>query len=1448
MPAAVPIIVGGAVASGAAATVGAAIVGATVSTAVATAVGAGVIAGGASLAMGAEPEDALKTAVISGVTAGIGPSIGAAVAPTADVAIQQAISGAVLGGGVAAISGGDPLRGAITGAIASVTTSAYSADVGYAMGATTDATAKVIGNATINAGLSGLQAAATGGDISKSMLAGAVTGGIMADPSAVANALVGGESNLRALIENTNLTLSQAQNIISTSAGNAVVAELRGRNFSDELRDGLIAGGISTSVANAVGQRVDENLSPEARNAVFTGTKGITDTAVRAGLNNQNIEEALRVATPDILISTVLEYQNTQTELKKREELNKKLTGFDQNQKVLLAQVPTDTLSDAIEGIPMSVLKEIVVTADRDNVADTVELATSFWDRLKRNFATAAKPEASTVALLTGVVNGTKSVLGFFGAGPTGIFGGTMANLDRIERRLQEFLTAEAVGDRDRAYKIMKQAEGEGVWAEVKAGAQAFMERPVLASLEAAGSIVPQILVAAASAPASVLGKLTALGTTGAMMGVGETKNEIFREVYGAARGRGLDDVDALEMATRASAYSGPAADQQALAAFIGTVTSVGPFAGLEKALVRDIGVDSAARIAGRATAAGLIEKLTETGQAFQQNVASNVAINRLRDPASDESKLLGDWSEASRAYRDFVFANPWVRDTFEGATAQAVYEGLSSAASATAMSAGVDLSARAKQQAQTLGVNWELLDPVTRTDLTIRSLNPADIIDVVARDVTPLPSMESTIAGNEALQRDILSLENQLKNTPKEVETGGVVRPNPRYFLLQDQLTQRRLGYTPATPVLTLSPPTETTAETDAETRAAQQRERIQTAERRRLETAIQEQKRIEEMLSGVSATDERFRVIREEQRARIAEERAGLVNRAEEEKFLQDMGVFNRALGNIGKEILTTQEQISLIDTNLAPLQLQRRDLVMSGALTGRTNSQLMERINQLAEQREPLIQRLNQLEEQQRLATVPEKRSLTDQEVVNVLGLGEPEIYRYGFDIGPPGGTPPTTEVAPGAEPETIFGFSPDVVTPEGDLRLSPLITGVYGPDAEGAIPGEFSERLPLRPVTIGNQPTGEFSIGAASYPYDPSNPDETWLGGKFRISPDSTDALRNYTFKDIPQMQEANIYSALRRASGVEEKMPQTFLTPSYYSYGRETTPAESLNYFRKGGSVTRGGLASLTEPSSESDRQMLSDTLRIDKYRTDDANLALKNLIMEYQSTGRGVDKISRVTGLPVEEISRMFGATDTELPFAEMLQEYRLGEFKDATPSMMTDEGTRFRPGYELRSIPRDLTAPTGSESLEDYVRRFNIQRSGVNPSAQIFDKGGKVVQDAVIERLARNHSQKPGSGGKIGMSPLLIAGEDSVSHKGTHHVQGEGGGQDDLIPAKLADGEYVFDAEIVAALGDGSNKEGAKILDKFREEIRKHKRSGSKKTIPPKAKSPLAYLRSATS
>ena len=80
--------------------------------------------------------------------------------------------------------------------------------------------------------------------------------------------------------------------------------------------------------------------------------------------------------------------------------------------------------------------------------------------------------------------------------------------------------------------------------------------------------------------------------------------------------------------------------------------------------------------------------------------------------------------------------------------------------------------------------------------------------------------------------------------------------------------------------------------------------------------------------------------------------------------------------------------------------------------------------------------------------------------------------------------------------------------------------------------------------------------------------------------------------------------------------------------------------------------------------------------------------------------------------------------------------------------------------------------------------------------------------------------------------------------HTGAGPVYGAGGGQDDLVPARLSPGEYVFDADTVAQLGDGNSEEGARRLDAWRKHLREHKRGAPSSEIPPKARDPQYYLR----
>ena len=79
---------------------------------------------------------------------------------------------------------------------------------------------------------------------------------------------------------------------------------------------------------------------------------------------------------------------------------------------------------------------------------------------------------------------------------------------------------------------------------------------------------------------------------------------------------------------------------------------------------------------------------------------------------------------------------------------------------------------------------------------------------------------------------------------------------------------------------------------------------------------------------------------------------------------------------------------------------------------------------------------------------------------------------------------------------------------------------------------------------------------------------------------------------------------------------------------------------------------------------------------------------------------------------------------------------------------------------------------------------------------------------------------------------------------EGGFAVEGAGDGRDDKIPALLSDGEYVIDAETVALLGNGSNKAGAKMLDKFRVNVRKQKgRKLARGKFSDNAKRPEHYM-----
>ena len=93
-----------------------------------------------------------------------------------------------------------------------------------------------------------------------------------------------------------------------------------------------------------------------------------------------------------------------------------------------------------------------------------------------------------------------------------------------------------------------------------------------------------------------------------------------------------------------------------------------------------------------------------------------------------------------------------------------------------------------------------------------------------------------------------------------------------------------------------------------------------------------------------------------------------------------------------------------------------------------------------------------------------------------------------------------------------------------------------------------------------------------------------------------------------------------------------------------------------------------------------------------------------------------------------------------------------------------------------------------------------------VAPSGNTFAEGGEIDDD---------------------MASHLMAYHKNGGHTGPGQVKGIGSGQEDKIAAWLSDGEYVWSAQDVADLGDGSTDEGVRRLDKMRHMVRR--RAGRK-------------------
>ncbi len=229
------------------------------------------------------------------------------------------------------------------------------------------------------------------------------------------------------------------------------------------------------------------------------------------------------------------------------------------------------------------------------------------------------------IFIAQGITTGLKGLTDAFGA-DNAASQALAANQDFYQAQL----SPEAQASQQRVAQIQAAAADQGVMAQLGAAGRAFAESPTAFVAQGVGTMAPTIALGAA-------GKAVGLGArgvqavqtaTGATMGGGIVKGEIYQAVEQAMLQAGRSPEEAAEAASTAQAYGGENLDQILAGYGLGALATA---IGAERLAGRAIAGAAAPtggvlRVAGRTA---LQEALPEAAQGGQEQLARNLAQQR---------------------------------------------------------------------------------------------------------------------------------------------------------------------------------------------------------------------------------------------------------------------------------------------------------------------------------------------------------------------------------------------------------------------------------------------------------------------------------------------------------------------------------------------------------------------------------------------------------------------------------------------------------------------------------------------------------------------------------------------------------------------------------------------------------------------------------------------------